>query len=391
MPQVFNIPSTIVITCPKRITPYLEQEVESLGYKPIKTLQTGLLLNGTLQDCIKLNLNLRCAHQVLYAIKAFRAENASELYEALYQLPWEDWIDVNGYFSVTSHVLNNTIRTPLYANLRVKDAIVDRIKEKKGLRPNSGSDLSKTVVHLHWIDENAEIFFDTSGFTLSKHGYRKLPWKAPLQESLASALIYASQWDQKSPFLNPMCGSGTLAIEAALIATNRHPGLQRMNYGFMHLLGYNPESFYEERRSLKAKVLKQCPQIIASDIAPEAIKIAQQNAKTAGVEQYIQFEVADFAKSSVPKENQGVVMLNPEYGQRLGDPSVLEGLYSRMGDFFKQECPGYMGYILTANPQLAKVIGLKTNKKIPFYNGKLDCRLLEFELYKGSKESKKKG
>lgn len=385
MPQVFNIPSKIVITCPKRITPYLEQEVESLGFRVQESIQTGVVLKGTIQDCITLNLHLRCAHQVLYALKAFKAKDQSELYARVHELPWETWIDPRGYFSVTSHVLNDTIRTPLYANLRVKDAIVDRIKAQHGIRPDSGPDLSKTVVHLHWVEQHAEIFLDTSGLTLSKHGYRKMPWKAPLQESLASALIYASSWNENSPFINPMCGSGTLAIEAALLATGRHPGLQRMNYAFMHILGYDPELFYAERRNLKAKVQKSCPKIIATDISPEAIKIAQQNAKTAGVDQYIEFQTLDFAQTSIPEEKGGVVMINPEYGQRLGDASVLEGLYTRMGDFFKQQCPGYTGYILTANPQLAKVIGLKSARKIPFYNGKLDCRLIEFELYAGTR------
>src|SRR5690606_1650052 len=173
------------------------------------------------------------ASQVLYELKSFKASNANELYKQLLGIAWEDLIAIDGYFTVTSNVHNETITTPLFANVKVKDAIVDRIKDKKNLRPNSGPDLNKAVIHLHWMDERAEIFLDTSGETLAKHGYRKHPGKAPMLEALASSTIMATQWDGKSPFVNPMCGSGTLAIEAALMAQHRNPGLQRMNYSFM--------------------------------------------------------------------------------------------------------------------------------------------------------------
>ena len=233
-------------------------------------------------------------------------------------IAWEDLIPIDGYFSVTSNVHNETITTPLFANVKVKDAIVDRIKDKKGVRPNSGPDLNRAVIHLHWIEERAEIFLDTSGETLAKHGYRKHPGKAPMLEALASATIMATQWDGRSPFVNPMCGSGTLAIEAALMAQNRKPGLQRMNYSFMHFIGYNEEVFFEERRILKDITDKtNLPHIIASDISSEAVEIAILNARTAGVEHLIEFETCDFAETTVP-EGAGVIMFNPEYGERLG-------------------------------------------------------------------------
>lgn len=384
MPQVFNIESKIVITCPKRITPWLRLEVEALGFKVNSQLPTAIQLQGSLEDCIKLNLNLRCAHQVLFSLKTFQAKDHVDLYEAILLLPWEEWVDPKGYFSVSSYVVNETIRTPLYANLKVKDAIADRIKSKKGIRPDSGPESTKTVIHLHWVGDTAEVFFDTSGETLSKHGYRKFPGKAPLQESLAAALIYASEWAPETPFINPMCGSGTLAIEAALIATGRVPGLLRMNYGFMHIMGYDAEAFYRERRSIKTRIIKDIPTIVATDISADAIRIAELNAKTAGVEKYIKFAVCDFSRTDVP-DGEGVVMFNPEYGQRLGDPVQLEGMYKRVGDFMKQKCAGHTGFIFTANPNLAKAIGLRASQKIPFYNGTLDCRLLKFELYTGSR------
>jgi 23S rRNA G2445 N2-methylase RlmL len=385
MDQVFNTSSKVIITCNKRLAPYLEKEVRDLGFIPERVFSTGIELKVTLNDCIKLNLNLRCASQILYNIKKFEANNANEMYEVVTAIEWEKLIDFSGYFSVTSNVDNSTITTPLFANLKVKDAIADRIKSIHKIRPDSGSDYSKTVIHLYWKNSSAEIFIDTSGETLAKHSYRKIPGKAPMLEALASATILATNWDRKSPFVNPMCGSGTLAIEAALIATNRAPGLLRMNYGFMHILGYDEEVFFNERRILKDQVIKNIDlKIVASDISEDAVDISKKNAKTAGVDTFIDFQVCDFAETQIPEE-PGVIMFNPEYGERLGIHSKLEITYKRMGDFMKQECKGYNGYIFTGNPDLAKKIGLKASKRIEFYNGKLDCRLLEYELYGGSR------
>ncbi|WP_344853396.1 THUMP domain-containing class I SAM-dependent RNA methyltransferase [Pedobacter jeongneungensis] len=386
--QVFHNKSKVIITCNKRLSPYLQDEVTALGYTIVRAFATGVELNITLTECIKLNLNLRCASQILYSIKSFKAVTPDDLYKEISAIEWEELIDFSGYFSVTSNVDNPNITTPLFANLKVKDAIVDRMKEKKGIRPNSGSDANKAVVHLYWKDADADVFMDTSGETLAKHGYRKIPGKAPMLEALASSVILASNWDRKSPFINPMCGSGTLAIEAALIATNRAPGLYRMNYGFMHILGYNEEDFFAERRILKDQVIKNVDlKIIASDLSEDAVEVTRRNAKTAGVDTLIEFKVCDFELTPVPEDGKGVVVFNPEYGERLGVHSKLELTYKRMGDFMKTKCKGYSGYIFTGNPDLAKKIGLKASKKIEFYNGKLDCRLLEYELYDGSRRA----
>ncbi|MDQ0968720.1 23S rRNA G2445 N2-methylase RlmL [Flavobacterium sp. W4I14] len=388
MMQVFHNKSKVIITCNKRLSPYLQDEVTALGYTIERSFATGVELNITLTECIKLNLNLRCASQILYAIKSFKAITPDDLYNEIAAIEWEELIDFSGYFSVTSNVDNPNITTPLFANLKVKDAIVDRMKEKKGIRPNSGSDANKAVVHLYWKDADADVFMDTSGETLAKHGYRKIPGKAPMLEALAAGVILATNWDKKSPFINPMCGSGTLAIEAALIATNRAPGLYRMNYGFMHILGYNEEDFFAERRILKDQVIKNVDlKIVASDLSEDAVEVTRRNAKTAGVDTLIEFEVCDFELTPVPEDGKGVVVFNPEYGERLGVHSKLELTYKRMGDFMKTKCKGYSGYIFTGNPDLAKKIGLKATKKVEFYNGKLDCRLLEYELYDGSRRA----
>jgi putative N6-adenine-specific DNA methylase len=383
--QVFHTESKIIITCNKRLSPYLQQEVEALGFTPDRVFQTGIELTGTVNDCIPLNLNLRCASQVLYLIKSFTAADPKELYDGLVEIEWEKLIDFTGYFSITSNVNNEHILTPLFANVKVKDAIVDRIRSVKGVRPNSGAESNKTVIHLYWQDDKAEIFLDTSGETLAKHSYRKIPGKAPMLEALAASTIIATNWDKVSTFINPMCGSGTLAIEAALLATDKHPGLFRMNYAFMHIMGYDEQVFFVERRKLKDKAKKEIKfKIIATDISQDAIDISQKNANTAGVEHLIEFSVCDFEDTDVPAE-PGIVMFNPEYGERLGVHTKLEITYKRIGDFLKKKCLGYRGYVFTGNPDLAKKIGLKAARRIEFYNGKLDCRLFEYELYEGTK------
>ena len=240
---LYTTVAPVTITCNKRLSPYLSQEVKELGFEAEETFVTGVRIKGTINDCIRLNLNLRCASQVLYSLKQFDAINADDIYNNLHTYPWENVLPENGYFSVTSNVLNPTINNNMFANLRVKDAIVDRMREKTGKRPSTGAELTGAVIHLFWKNESAEVFIDTSGDSLARHGYRKIPGRAPMLEALAAATILATKWDRKSPFVNPMCGSGTVAIEAALIATNTRPGLSRLNYAFMHLLGYN-ENIY---------------------------------------------------------------------------------------------------------------------------------------------------
>lgn len=387
--QIFNTSNRIIVTCSNRLSPYLDMEVRQLGFTPLRIFKTGVEFNGTLQDCIKLNLNLRCASQVLFSVKEFKAFNADELYKTLVDFEWENIIALDGYFSITSNVNNETITNNLFANVRVKDAIVDRFRNKTGERPNSGPALDKAVVHLYWQDDYAELFLDTSGETLSKHGYRKIPGKAPMLESLAAATLLATNWDRKSAMINPMCGSGTIAIEAALLATNRKPGLLRHNYAFMHLVGYDEKIYLDEYQKLEQQVIDiPTLKIIATDISEDAVMIAKVNAGIAGVEEMIEFDVCDFEHTKIIEDENGIVYFNPEYGDRLGVEKELEATYKRMGDFLKQKCKGYTGYIFTGNLELAKKIGLKPKRRTEFFTSKIDCRLLSYELYAGSKEIK---
>jgi 23S rRNA G2445 N2-methylase RlmL len=384
--QVFNLTSKIIITCSNRLSPFLQQEIAELGFIPTRVFKTGAELKGTIADCIKLNLNLRCASQVLFSVKEFTAHNAEDLYKVLLDFEWENIVPSGGYFSISSNIDNDTINNSLYANVKVKDAIVDRFRNRTGERPDSGPALDKTVIHLYWKESAAEIFIDTSGETLSKHGYRKIPGKAPMLEALAAATLLATKWDRKSPFINPMCGSSTLAIEAALLATNRRPGLYRSNYAFMHIAGFKNEMYQQQRHQLN-EVIKEVPGliIVATDISEDAINISKINAGAAGVTDLIEFATGDFETTRIPEEQHGIIYFNPEYGDRLGVAAALEITYGRMGDFMKKKCKGYTGYIFTGNLELAKKIGLKPSRRIEFYTSKIDCRLFEYELYAGTK------
>ena len=387
--EIFNRKARVIITCSKRLSPYLEQEVTALGFTTARTFPTGVELMASVNDCIKLNLNLRCASQILYSLKTFSANSPEEVYRHVKDFPWEELVDADGYFTVTSQADHPTVNNSMFVNVKVKDAIADAMRAKVGKRANSGPDLDKAVIHLFWRENRAEVFLDTSGETLSKHGYRKIPGKAPMLESLAAATIMATKWDQRSPFINPMCGSSTIAIEAVLMATNRRPGLFRTNYAFMHVKGFDEDVYAREYRMLEDQVQEVDDlQVIATDISDDAISISKVNAGLAGVEKYIAFSVCDFEETNVP-ETPGVVYFNPEYGERLGEVSELEETYGRIGDFMKKKCRGYTGYIFTGNLDLAKKIGLKASRRIEFYTAKLDCRLLEYELYSGTRREMK--
>ena len=363
-------------------------EVEALGYTVKDVLSTGLFMEGTLADCIRLNLNLRTASQVMYSLKRFACFDPDGLYRSAREVDWEKVIPADGYFSVSSNVYHETIRTDMFANVRIKDAIVDVLREKTGKRPDSGPLLDNTVIYLFWKNDQAELFIDSSGETLAKHGYRKIPGKAPMLEALAAANLLATNWNRQSPMINPMCGSGTLAIEAALLATSRMPGLLRNNYAFMHIHGYDHTLYEKEMALLRAKV-REVPglKIYASDISADAINVSKINAGMAGVENYIEYFQGDFAEAPFPEEGGGIVIINPEYGERLGEEAELEETYKRIGDFMKKRCRGYTGYVFTGNLELAKKIGLKASRRIEFFNGKIDCRLLEYELYSGTKRT----
>ena len=381
---------TIIITCPKGIASWLAKEVIDLGFPILDEGEAAVETEGTLADTMRLNLHIRTGHRILYLLSTFEAENPDGLYAGLLKIPWEGLLHESGahaYLSVTSTVETPAINDTRFVNLKAKDAIVDRLVKRYGIRPDSGPDRDRAVVHVYWKGSKVLVYLDTSGESLSRRGYRKIPLTAPMQETLAAAIIFATGWNGRASFVNPMCGSGTLAIEAALLAEGRAPGLLRSNYGFTHLKGFNPAAWRKIRAAAHMEQKEMAAQIIATDINPHAVDAARQNARTAGVENLIEFAVCPFDQTPVP-ERGGVVVLNPPYGERTGEVSKLIVLYREIGNFFKQKCGGYRGYIFTGNMAMGKHVGLRTKRRITFYNSEIECRLLEYELYEGTLQKK---
>ena len=387
----FNKEEKILITCGLGLAPYVSRELEQLGYEPGITHDAGVEITGSLFDCMVLNLHLSTAYNVLYLMGHFGCESPESLYKQIYLMAWEDIISPDEMLSVVCRVNTPTIDNTMFASLKVKDAIVDRIMDHKKMRPDSGKDKSGVVVHLYWKQDQAWLYINTSGKKISDRGYRTMPHKAPLRESLARAILMAMEYTGDQPFVGPMCGSGTLAIEAALMAQKRAPGLLRTNFGFMHLLGFNDDDWQTIRRQGQKQSKKRggkaafaAAPIIATDNDPAALEAAEHNAKTAGVDHLIEFKLCDFSETDIP-EGAGVVVMNPEYGERIGKRTALSELYARIGDFLKTECKGYNGYVFTGNMDLAKQVRLKPSRRFEFFNADIDCRLLKYEIYPGTK------
>jgi putative N6-adenine-specific DNA methylase len=392
--------STILVTCSPGLSEFVQNEAESLGFKVNTSHLAGVELEGSQIDAMRLNLHFRTAYNVLFLLKEFPCLRPEDLYREVKDFPWEEVISSQELLSVVGRVDTKAIDNSMFANLKVKDAIVDRIFETTGSRPDSGKEKTGVVIQFFWKDNFCRVFLNTSGVKISDRGYRRIPHKAPLRESLAAAIMMATGYDGTVPLVCPMCGSGTLAIEAALIATRRVPGLLRTNYGFMHTKYYD-DAVWQEMRSQALKQSKKrggktdarpVP-ILATDIDPQAIEASRKNAMTAGVDHLVQFDVCDFADTPIPP-GEGIVVMNPEYGERLGQIEELKATYERIGDFFKQKCAGYTGYVFTGNPDLAKKIGLRTSKRIILFNANIECRLLKFELYAGTRkvrQSEQKG
>ena len=392
----------IIISCAKQLSRWTEVEVRELGYRPIEITENTVVVCGAMRDVMRLNLMLRTAHRVLVPLLRTTCRNIRDLYKAVSSIDWENHLEPDGYFSVSSIVHNLTIRDTRIPSLYTKDAIADRMREKCQRRPDSGGENRGAAIFVYWEKDETIIYLDTSGEPLSKRGYRRIPGSAPMQETLAAACIMATGWNRRSPFLSPMCGSGTPAIEAALMAMNRAPGALKGHFAFQSIKGYTriipgesaptvaprqragatPEQIWKEL-VLEAKAnerTENLPRIIATDISPEAVENAHSNAIAAGVAPYIEFKACDFAETPIPEHSSlGTIFFNPEYGIRLGDPKELAPVYERIGTFLNEKCRGWTGALITGNPDLARLVNLYYKTRVPFYNGPIDCRLFLYE------------
>lgn len=404
MPSIWTTEADIGLACARGLTPYALAEARELGYKIVTNDRDSVTVRGTMLDALRLNLHLRTAHRVLFPVGRFEAKNLDHLYRHALEIPWEDWLDPDGYFTVHGAVRNDTVRDTRMPALHLKDAVADRMRKACGRRPDSGKENKGAALFFIWRERDLRIFIDTSGLPLSRRGYRLIPGKAPMQEALAAACVMATGWTGDAPFIAPMCGSGTLAIEAAMIAKGRAPALTRDYFAFRHLRGYesaleDAPAFSTRPRDLalppspspdgvwKALVnaaidaerpMDEMPRIVVTDISHEAIRIARANAKAAGVDRYLTFGVCDFADTTLPYGAPGVIFVNPEYGERMGDVEELEPLYRRIGAWYRDN-RRYTGCVFTSSPRLARALGDEPDEMLPFFNGALDCRLLVFQ------------
>lgn len=380
--QIARVKETVTITCAKGVAPVLAGELRTLGVEIVSEEVAAVQVLADLEEQMRLCLHLRTAHRVLVPLIRCIARSPAELQRRLQSFPWEEHLGPDGYVRIHGHVHNEEIRDQRFAFLTVKDAVMDRLRDCYGRRPDSGPSDHGASIYLHWVHEEVTLSLDLAGVPLSKRGYRRRAGEAPLQEALAAAVLLAGGWPRDLPLSNPMGGSGTLAIEAAWIAQNRAPGLLREHFGLFSLKRFDPGLWEKVCAEAEAARIPdwEVPVIFCSDHDPEVIEIARANAREAEVEELIQFEVCDFRASTVP-EGDAWVVINPPYGLRLEEED-LSGLYREMGQWIKALDRGGQALILTANLPLAKRFGLKLAQKHTLFNGPLECRLLGFELRK---------
>ena len=373
-----------LITCPrgleevtaKDITPYVLEN-------PIKT-KGGVFFKGNLETMYKINLYSRTGMYLLKNLFEFKADNFNDVYSSVFKFHWEKIILTNQSFSIRTKVKSKIFENSGFATLKIKDAIVDRIKKNKGQRPNINKINPEVKIFIYIRENSFSVYIDSSGRPLFMRGYRSKIHKASLNECLAAGIILLSNWDKKSSFYDPMCGSGTIPIEAAMIAFNIPPGILRDRYAFKLWKDYDAKLFLKIKENSKKKInYKSDIMIYGSDIVKKNIKLSIESSQKINLGKFINFKVEDVSDFCT-RNNYGTVIVNPPYGIRLGTEENLQKLYKTIGDIFKNNCIGHDTYIFTHNKNLAKFVGLRTKKKSILKNGQLDCRLLYYPIKKGN-------
>lgn len=376
----------IIATTLAGLEEVLAAELRELDMEYVKVGNRVVTCSGNLRQLYEANLWCRTAIRILKPIRQFKARDEKNLYEQVQQTDWSEFFDLDMTFAIDAVVSHSTFEHSLYVSQLTKDAIVDQFRAKTGARPSVDRIRPDVRLNLHMYDNLVTLSLDSSGDSLHRRGYRLQTNVAPLNEVLAAGIIALSGWDKKSPFIDPMCGSGTFLIEAALMAQNIAPGLFRRDpYGFEKWKDYNESLFEMVWNTAEAKE-KRTPQahIIGYDLDADYIEAARNNIANAGLENIIQVEQADFFETQAP-EGQGVVVMNPPYNERIQSEDINE-LYKNIGDTLKNNYQGYDAFVFTGNLEAAKSIGLRTSRRVPLYNGSIECRLLKYELYRGSRK-----
>lgn len=377
-----DLPS-LFITCSSALEPLLQQELLDLGVENTEIGYRGVYVDSwDWATLYKINYCSRLGSRVLLPLNRFKCYDARSLYRGALDIDWTLFIKEKATIAIDANIQHPQIRNSLFGAQVMKDAICDQLRQKRGYRPSV--DIQEPDVQLNLFIHNnmATISFDTSGLPLHKRGYRLEGGLAPLQETLAAALLKLANYDPEKILLDPCCGSGTILIEAALMATNTAPGYLRRKWGFMHLPEYKDTDWLRVRNSFDANRIPLKPgHLFGLDIAKEAVRGAKVNLRAAGFLKEIEITQGDF-RDYHPPIKPNMVVTNPPYGKRLEDVEYLVSLYRDLGDFLKQEIekPGH-AYVLTGNYELTKEVGLAASKRHVLNNGGLEARLLEFDIY----------
>jgi putative N6-adenine-specific DNA methylase len=361
----------------------LAQELTELGADKIETGRRMVAFEGDKSLMYKTNFNCRTALRILKHIDAFQAKNPDEVYKHVKQLPWEHFLKGKKTFAIDAVVFSDAFAHSKFVAYRVKDAIVDKFTEQNLQRPSVRITNPDVRIHVHISHTDCTVAFDSSGESLHRRGYRVEDGTAPLSEVLAAGMVLLSGWKGESAFVDPMAGSGTLLIEAALIALNIAPGVFRKNYAFEKWDDFDPELF-EYISSDDSKEREFNFKCYGSDVSPRAIAAAAKNVRNAGLEKYVDLKVSSLRNIKNAPDKHGIIITNPPYGERLNPTDLLE-TYSVLGERLKHVFPGYTAWVMSANKDGFDKIGMKHCAKIALMNGPIECEFRQYELFEGKR------
>lgn len=357
------------------------QELERLGAKEVRPDFTGVHFVGNLALLYRVNLWARTIFRVLAIVREFPCPDADRLYREVQKIPWEQYLQPHNTLAVNATGGNRNLNHTHFTALQVKNAIVDQQRRQFGQRSSIDTENPDLLINAHIYQDRCILSLDSSGASLHRRGYRPAMGLAPLKETLAAALVEMAEWEPSLPFLDPLCGSGTLPLEASLKALNIAPGLFREQFAFETWRDFDEKlwkQLLEEAENSKLAELKAA--IFGSDRDPDILNQARMNAEQCGVADKVTFTQTELSQIEAPG-NSGVIICNPPYGERLGDVRELGDFYKLLGDVFKQRFKGWTAFVLTGNKELAKRVGLKAARRIPVYNGSIPCTFLKYELY----------
>lgn len=364
-----------------------QEELIELGAKETEVAYKGVYFKADLQTLYRINYTSRLASRILAPLITFPCRSTDYLYQKSKKIHWEDFCSLKKTFSISASVSNSRINNSLYASQCLKDGIADYFRSKNGKRPDVEVVNPDVRFNLHIEKDTATISLDTSGESLHKRGYRLLAGEAPMQETLAAAIIRISKWDGQNILYDPMCGSGTILCEALMHYCRIPAQTLRKKFGFYNLPEFNRNEWNKVKADSDSNVRPLLKNIIrGSDKSPDAIKIARKNLSRLPYSDAVELSSTSF--DQIKEFESGTLITNPPYGIRLGESEEVQNLYKVFGDFLKTKCAGTSAFIYTGNPELRKFIGLKTTKRIPLDNGKLEGLLLQIDSYKGSKKKK---